>query len=141
MYRVNMNQPSVRKADINRLINGLANDFFSELKPTSVRPQYNVVETKDDFKLEIAIPGVSKKDIDLNVEKGLLNIKVNKEVNTETKFIRKEFNYLSFDKNFKLPKTVEAANISAKMEKGILLVTLPKREEAKEQPAKNITIK
>lgn len=136
-----MNQPSVRKADINRLINGLANDFFSELKPTSVRPQYNVVETKDDFKLEIAIPGVSKKDIDLNVEKGLLNIKVNKEANAETKFIRKEFNYLSFDKNFRLPKAVEAANISAKMEKGILLVTLPKREEAKEQPARNITIK
>ena len=141
MYRVNMNQPSVRKADINRLINGLANDFFSELKPTSVRPQYNVIETKDDFKLEIAIPGVSKKDIGLNVEKGLLNIKVNKEVNKETKFIRKEFNYLSFDKNFKLPKSVEAGNISAKMEKGILVVSLPKKEEAKEQPARNITIK
>lgn len=136
-----MNRPSARKANINRLMNGLANDFFSELKPTSTRPQYNVVETKDDFKLEIAIPGVSKKDIDLNVEKGLLNIKVNKEANTETKFIRKEFNYLSFDKNFRLPKSVETGNISAKMEKGILVVSLPKKEEAKEQPARNITIK
>lgn len=141
MYRVNMNRPSVRKADINRLMNGLANDFFSELKPTSVRPQYNVIETKDDFRLEIAIPGVSKKDIELNVEKGLLNIKVNKTADAETKFIRKEFNYLSFDKNFRLPKSVEAGNISAKMEKGILLVALPKKEEAKEQPARTIAIK
>ena len=141
MYRVNMNYPSIRKTDINRLINGLAHDFFTELKPTSIRPQYNVVETKDDFRLEIAIPGVSKKDIELGVEKGLLNIKVNKETNDETKFIRKEFDYLSFNKNFKLPKSVEAGKISAKMEKGILVVTLPKKEEAKEQPPRSITIK
>lgn len=141
MYRININQPSVRKTDINRLMNGLAHDLFAELKPTSVRPQYNVIESKDDFKLEIAIPGVSKKDIELKAEKGFLNIKVNKEADTTTKFIRKEFDYLSFDKNFRLPKTVEAAHISAKMEKGILVVSLPKKEEAKEQPARSISIK
>lgn len=141
MYYVNLNQPNVRKANINKLVNELAHDFFSELKPTTTRAQYNIIEGKEDFRIILALPGIAKKDIALNVEKGLLNIKVEKETSEEVKFIRKEFDFLSFNKNFRLPKTVEAENISAKMEKGILTVTLPKKEEAKEQPARKITIK
>ena len=145
MYRLHVNQPQVRKANINKIMNELAHDFFSELKPTSLRPSYNIVESGDHFRMEFALPGISKKEIAINVEKGLLNVKVvretKEEAKDETKVIRKEFDYTNFDKKFRLPKSVDPNNISAKMEKGILTLTMQKKEEAKEQPPREIVIK
>lgn len=145
MYRLHVNQPQVRKANINKIMNELAHDFFAELRPTSVRPSYNIVENGDHFKMEFALPGISKKEIAISVEKGLLNVKVVREAKDESKdevkFIRKEFDYTKYDKKFRLPKSVDANKISAKMEKGILTLTLLKKEEAKEQPPREITIK
>lgn len=141
MYKMHFNQPQARKQNINKLMNDLAQDFFSELRPTSINPRYNVIESKDDFKLQIALPGIAKKDVLLNVEKGILNINVEQENPEESKYLRREFNYRNFDKNFKLSKAVDSTGIGAKMEKGILTVTLPKKEEAKEKPARKITIK
>ncbi len=141
MYLVNLNQPHVRKANINKLMNELANDFFSEIRPTHTHAAYNITESNDEFNLVIALPGISKKDIEMSVEKGLLKVKANSETKEDSQYLRKEFDYTAFDRKFRLPKTINPEGISAKMEKGILTITLPKKEEAKELPPREIAIK
>ena len=83
---------------------------------------------------------MSKEDVSISVEKSTLKIKAEKETSNEIKFIRKEFDYASFEKSFSLPKSINIDAISAKVEKGVLNITLPKKEEAKELPAKEIVI-
>ncbi len=105
-------------------------------------PRANVLETDDSFRIELATPGLSKKDFHLNVEKNKLTIKVEKET-TKTDgetYRRKEFDYHKFSKSFTLSNKIEQTGIKASYKNGVLLVTLPKKEEAKEQPARTIDI-
>lgn len=104
----------------------------------------NVIETDDDYRIEIAAPGLGKDDFDVTIEDNSLTIsaEVEKEEGESTdKYTRREFNYSSFKRSFNLPDTVNAENISAGYESGILTLTLPKREEAKPQPARKIDIR
>lgn len=103
----------------------------------------NVKDTKESYLVEVAAPGFAKENFDIKVENGILLIsgEVKSETTeTEEKFTRKEFNFSSFSRSFTLPKTVEAAKISATYEQGILKVTLPKKEEAKEPSAIEVKV-
>ena len=106
------------------------------------QPAVNILESKDDFQIELAVPGLTKKDIDIQVDKNILTIAAKKEVKkTEgEKLIKREFNYDEFSRNFKLPKTVDTQAIKASFQNGILKIVLSKKEEAKELPAKKIEI-
>lgn len=124
-------------------------DFFKDITTTvgndnlvKSRPAVNIIETKDGFSLEVAAPGLNKEDFNISVEKNTLTINANKEANIEegNKYRRREFNYLSFQRTFHLPNTIDANAITAKYENGILHLTLSKKEEAKEKPARNIEI-
>ncbi|MCL4163679.1 UNVERIFIED_CONTAM: hypothetical protein GTU68_012764 [Idotea baltica] len=124
-------------------------DFFKDISSTvgndslvKSRPAVNIIETKDGFSLDIAAPGLSKEDFNISVEKNTLTITANKETSVEegTKFRRREFNYLSFQRSFHLPNTIDANAITAKYENGILQLALSKKEEAKEKPARTIDI-
>ena len=103
--------------------NFVGSDFVSS------NPSVNVVESDENFKIEVAAPGLEKKDFSLSLENDQLVIestkKEEKEVKEE-KFTRREFNYASFKRNFQLPETVDANKIAAKYENGILNITLPK---------------
>lgn len=117
-------------------------DFVGSDFVTSL-PSVNIAETADNFKVELAAPGLEKSDFDINVEKNQLIISAKKEKKeevTEDKFTRREFNYSSFSRSFKLTNKVDSTNISAKYENGVLEVTVPKKEKAKEQSAINIEI-
>ncbi len=106
-------------------------------------PSVNIIENDANFELEVAAPGMSKKDIELNVVDGYLIIKGKKEEKTEEqdeKYTRREFNYSAFERRFNLPDSVKEDNISAKFENGILKVTIEKKEEKKKQPPKTIKI-
>ncbi len=106
-------------------------------------PSVNVLETKDNFRIELAAPGLNKGDFEVKVDKGNLIISAKKENNEETtegKYTRKEFNFASFTRSFQLPDTVQAGGINAAYENGVLLVTLPKKEEAKIEDARTIEI-
>ncbi len=140
MY-INLNRPINGKSNFNQIINELAQDFISELKPTAIRPQTNIIESNEDYKIQLALPGITKKDLEIKIEKEGILIKAVKEKDESTKFVRREFDFSAFKRNFRIPKTVDAHSISAKMEKGILTLTLPKKEEAKEQPPRDIEIK
>ena len=122
--------------------NGLLDNFFGkELSDfighdaISNVPAVNVTETKDSFNLELAAPGFEKQDFSLNVENGHLILSAKKEAKTEENegqnYVRREFRYESFKRSFKLPNSVNPEGISAVYNNGILLVSLPKKEEAK----------
>ena len=102
----------------------------------------NVLERPDHFSLELAAPGFEKQDFTVGIENGQLNIKAKRsaqEETTEGRFTRREFLVADFERSFKLPKTVNQDAIEAVYESGVLLVKLPKKEEAKPM-VKNITV-
>ncbi|MEM1323800.1 MAG: Hsp20/alpha crystallin family protein [Bacteroidota bacterium] len=115
--------------------NGLA-DFVGTDGHYS-RPSVNVLESKDGFKIELAAPGLSKEDFKINIEKNVLTISAShehQEESTDNKYKRREFNYAAFKRSFNLPEIVDKDAIAAAYENGVLNVTLPKVEAAKNEP-------
>ena len=112
---------------------------------TSV-PAVNIAENDDSFILEVAAPGKTKKDFNLELDNGVLTISSEDKKENETKenggrFTRREFSYSSFKRAFSLPETVEADKITAQYKEGVLVINLPKREDAKVQAKRMIDIK
>lgn len=96
--------------------------------------QTDVKETDINYEVIMNVPGFEKEDIDVSVEDGVLIIKSEKETSNENKendkYIIKERSSSSFRRCFKLPTNVDVKTISAKMEKGILTLVLPKVEKS-----------
>lgn len=128
----------------------LTRDWFnwpSNLSTNSASvPAVNVKETNDAYELEVAAPGMSKEDFKVELDNNLLVISAHKEKEHEEQdekgnFARREFNYQSFTRTFSLPeRLVMGDQISAKYLDGILHISVPKTEEAKVKPAKQIEI-
>ena len=134
---VHQNENSYRFSD-------MFNDFFGEENYRGVYsdPKVNVIEEKEHFELEIAIPGVSKDDISIDVENDNLNISHKEKEESEKKAVynRREFDYSHFERSFHLPKTIDSGKIKARMDNGILTINLPKREEAIDRGPREIKI-
>lgn len=124
-------------------VNRTLSDILNVDNPVS-QPSVNIKETAEDFKIEVAAPGLEKNDFKLTMDKDRLTISAQKEekkVEEGENFTRKEFSFNSFSRSFDLPDTIQADGILANYENGILNITLPKKPEAKPQPAKQIEIK
>jgi HSP20 family protein len=122
--------------------NNLLNELYTPAFSGSI-PAVNVAENKEGFKIEVAAPGFLKGDFKLNLEKNQLTISAEreqKEGETTDKYTTREFKYGSFQRTFTLPNSVDGENIVANYADGILTVALPKREEAKEKPAREIEV-
>ena len=111
----------------------------------STLPAVNVKENKNEFIIEVAAPGMKKEDFKLDFENGRLTI--SSELSEETKndsdekYTRREYYYRSFQRAFTIPENVvDGEKIQARYTDGILNVTLPKREEVKPKPARQIKI-
>ncbi len=101
-------------------------------------PAVNIQEKNTNFVVQLAVPGLSKENFNIEVEDDILKISAevtseNEENKTEdeTKFTRKEFNYKSFKRSFTLPENINVENVNASYENGVLEITLPKKEEEK----------
>lgn len=107
-------------------------------------PAVNVKENDNEFVIEVAAPGMSKKDFKINYQNNVLSISSEKQEEKENKsenYTRKEFSYQSFQRSFTVAEnTVDGDKISAKYNEGILHITLPKREEVKPKPMREIKI-
>lgn len=131
---------------INSIFDDLFNNSFSNFVGSDFAsnvPSVNISESADNFKLELAVPGLDKGDFDINVEKNTLTISAKQEVSNEVnedQYTRKEFSYSTFSRSFQLPEGVESNSIAANYENGILGILLPKKEEAKELPPRAIEI-
>ena len=125
---------------LDNLMTEIFNDFPSTYgKPwkngSFNHPPVNIHENKDNYLLEIAIPGFEKTDFNINLEANLLTISSDKkeaEKGENEKLIRKEFSSKAFKRSFTLDEKIDAAAIDAKYENGILKLNLPKKEVAKE---------
>ncbi len=120
-------------------------DGYGNAVPRASVPAVNVKEDVDGFEVEVAAPGFSKKDFHVEINNNLLTISSTKETKNEegtaNKYTRKEFAYTSFKRSFTLPEnTVDTEKIEARYEDGILTVRIPKREEVKPKPAREIAI-
>jgi HSP20 family protein len=108
-------------------------------------PLVNIKEGNENFEVEMAAPGMDKKDFKVELDGNLLTITSEKEIQNEEKdgerYSRREFSYQSFQRSFQLPKdVVDADKIEAKYEHGVLRLVIPKKEEAKPRPPKMIQI-
>ena len=144
MTLVKVNNPATKTFD------GLLNDFFNELPSFGKKwsddafgfPPVNISENAKGYYLEVAAPGMEKADFNLKLDGNILTISAERKNETKdetTKSIRREFSYRSFKRSFTLDEKIDATNINAKYENGVLKVELPKKEETKAL-AKEITI-
>jgi len=145
MTYVKVNNP------INKSLDGLMNELFNELPVSfgkSIRedvlhfPPVNIIESNDFYKIEMAAPGIEKVDFNVKLDGNILTISSEKKIETAAeneKMIRKEFSYKSFKRSFTLDEKIDASNISAKYENGVLKLDLPKKEEVR-NIAKEIAI-
>lgn len=121
------------------------NHIQRRFKQINSLPAVNIEEKEDRFSLEMAAPGKSKKDFNIELDNDLLTIssEIKEENKTEDKerhFTRREFSFESFKRSFTLPDTIDSTKIKASYKNGVLTVDLPKREEAKTQPKRMIDI-
>ena len=137
----NYRNPSVWDDFLNRDIFNWGSDFSNT---GSSLPAVNIKENENSFAVEMAAPGMEKKDFKIEVDGHTLTISSERQDQNEEKdeaFTRKEFSYKSFYRSFHLPKdVVDADKINAKYENGILFLEIPKKEEAKPKPARLINI-
>lgn len=120
------------------------NSNFSSTDTTL--PAVNVRENENEFQIDVAAPGLKKEDFKVHFDNGRLTIssehKNLDEQKEGEKVTRREFSYQSFQRAFTVAENVvDAEKIQASYENGILHISLPKREEVKPKPAKEIKIR
>ena len=123
----------------------LNDDFFKPMRNVNAdrHPAVNILETEEGFTLAFAAPGREKSDFNVAVDKDVLKVTGKApelEEETNQKFRRREFRYVAFERQFKLPETIDTEKVNARYENGVLTVELSKKEEAKPQPPKAIEI-
>jgi len=107
-------------------------------------PAVNISEGDDAYTIEVAAPGLEKKDFQIDLDNDVLTIaslKEDKAEHSKDNYTCREFSYDSFSRSFTLPEMADADKISASHKNGILFVSIPKKEEAKVKPARQIAIK
>ena len=111
-------------------------------------PRMNIMETKDDYKLELCIPGLTKDDVKLSIDaEGNLVVEMTKETkheeknNNDVRYLRHEFSVEHFRQTVMLPEDIHKEQIKAKVENGILDIVIPKvTVEEKKQAIQTIEI-
>lgn len=120
--------------------------FFNQVKTTTStgsNAAVNVSEDENGYTIEVAAPGIDKKDFNLEIENDLLTISAEKGASQEENkqnFLRREFNFETFKRSFQLPETVDQEQIKAAHEAGILTLTLPKKEEEIQNAPRQIEV-
>ena len=110
------------------------NDFFDNNwmeKANATAPAINVVESDKDYKVEVAVPGMTKEDFNIHLgDENELVISMEKKVENEDKenkkYLRREFSYTKFQQSLYLPDNVDKEKITANVANGVLIIELPK---------------
>jgi HSP20 family protein len=119
-------------------------DFFPVLSnSTSSMPAVNIREDDKNYVLDLAVPGIDKKDLKIDINEDVLTI--SSETKTESEeskdgYKRKEFSYSEFCRSFYIPENVNREKIEANYKDGVLSVSLPKQEEEKNKITRKIEI-
>jgi HSP20 family protein len=124
----------------NDFLNLWDNDF-----PIITTPSLNIKEEKDQYKIELAAPGLKKEDFNIEVNQNVLTISSEKENESNDgkdgeNYSRYEYNYSSFSRSITLPDVSDSSKIVAKYNDGILTLTVPKKPEAIKNKSQRIAI-
>ena len=126
------------------------NDFFdTDFMPrvSATAPAINVKESEKDYTVELAAPGLTKDDFNVNIDNdGNLHIKIEnksnkKDEDKKSHYLRREFSYSKYEQTLLLPDDVEKDKLAASVNHGVLTVELPKLVKAEEKAARQIEIK
>ena len=124
--------------------NILDQDFFgmpSYEHAAHTLPKVNVMEDDNGYKIELAVPGFEKNDFNIEIDDDVLSISLDKEIDTKTTtYNKREFNFGSFKRAFNLPESANSGKISAEYRSGILMIEIPKKDEAKPVPSRIIKV-
>lgn len=128
---------------VNRDLFNWGNLNFSDTNTTI--PAVNIKETASHYEVEVAAPGMTKKDFRVELDGNTLSISSEKTdqklIGEDERYSRKEFSYQSFQRSFTLHKeVVDIDKIEARYENGLLQLLIPKKEEAKQKPPRQIQI-
>lgn len=144
--KVRMHKPAFTPPVFDKLVNEFLQSEWPQFGSGGVnavsRPAVNMLESDADYRIELAAPGLEKGDFKVSVEKDILSISAEKPAPADEneKILRREFSFLNFQRGFRLPAVVDVSGIHAAYNNGVLTVTLPKREEARVKPPREIEI-
>ena len=123
------------------------NDFLNTAnmpKANATAPAINVQESDKDYTVELAAPGLSKDDFDVNINSdGDLTIKMEKKAEEKEEkghYLRREFAYSKYEQTLILPDDVQKDGIEARVANGVLTVVLPKIKVQEQKVARQITV-
>lgn len=122
------------------------NDFFDNEwleKRNTTSPAVNIIENEDEFRIEVAAPGMTKEDfhVDVNPDNELVismekkNEEKEEDLKKKGTYLRREFSYSRFQQSLLLPDNVETEKISAKVEHGVMTIDIPKKKVEEKAPA------
>lgn len=119
--------------------NNMFDDDFWGMRAGASTPSVpvNIRETDKSFEVELAAPGLKKEDFKININRDVLSVSFerkeeNKEENKDEGWLKREFYTQSFSRSFNLDDTIDANKISAAYTDGVLHLTLPKKEGARQ---------
>ena len=125
-------------------------DFWDGDMPAETIPSINISEEKEQYKLEMAAPGLKKEDFNIEVDGNVMTISCEKESEIRdgengngkenNGYSRKEYSYSCFSRSFTVPEHADANHIVAKYSNGILNLNIPKRPEAQKNKSQKIAI-
>jgi HSP20 family protein len=128
---------------IGDVFDNFLNDTFLSDRMISRVPAVNISESEGNYHIELAAPGLKKEDFKINLDKNVLSISAEQELEEKDEkknYSRREYSYNSFVRSFDLPDSVDQSNIEAEYQNGVLKINVAKREEAKYQ-SREIAIK
>lgn len=117
---------------------------FSVFNGEKETPAVNVMEENESYRIEVAVPGLSRKDFRIDLDDHVLTVSAEQKEHKEEKnrrYLKREFNFHNFRRSFELPETIRLENIKASHDAGILTIELPKKEEEVQKAPKQIEIK
>lgn len=135
--------PSNSRMEFPNFFNDVFNQLMHEDEKVTWMPSVNIIERENDYKIDLAVPGMEKKDFNIEVENDLLVItgeRKEEKLEEKDKVTKREFHYGSFKRSFTLPETADAEKISANYNNGVLSLTIAKKEEAKQKAKRQISV-
>lgn len=135
MTTLRFNQPTLKTLDT--FLDSLISEFPVNRHPYGQFPAVNITETNDAYELTFNVPGRKKDDFKITVDKNILTVSFEKKEEQKEEnrnYIKREFTTQSFRRSFTLDEKVNANDINARYEDGLLHLVLPKKEEVKVLP-------
>ncbi|MDI9818378.1 MULTISPECIES: Hsp20/alpha crystallin family protein [unclassified Legionella] len=148
---ITSNQLSNPFARMQAVLDKTIEDFYSafefpsfsskEFENLAISPAMDIVDDKDQFKIEVEMPGMSEENVQVSISEGILTIKGEKESSRQDRdknYLLREISYGSCERSIRLPDSVDIDKAKASFKKGMLWVEIPKKPESSK---KNRTLK